>query len=253
MAKKIPLQNGMYAIVDDEDYERVDKYIWYYSRKDNNVCSYLEGNKKVSLSRFVMDRDVPKGNFIIRKNAEYLDYRKNNLDIVEDVNKYYYTGARNNSKSKYKGVYWCKTSKKWRARIQKDKKQIDLGRYEKEEDAAIAYNKAAKEIFGYYAFQNKIGKDNRNRKPQPKGDGAQRKRNKTGYRGVSKSSRSENFMASIDKNFYLGSFPVADQAAKAYDKKAYELYGDKAILNFPELVEEYKKEVGTNQHQKCTK
>lgn len=43
------------------------------------------------------------------------------------------------------------------------------------------------------------------------------------------------------KTSYLGYFTDEVEAAKAYDKKAYELHGDKAILNFPENLEEYKK------------
>jgi len=56
---------------------------------------------------------------------------------------------RNRSKSattctsQYLGVYWCPRSSNWRARIRSNPKKIDLGRYESEEEAAMAYNRAA--------------------------------------------------------------------------------------------------------------
>lgn len=62
--------------------------------------------------------------------------------------------------SKYKGVHWYKQSKKWMVQIRLNDKQIYLGLFEREDDAARAYNKKAKEIFGEFACLNKIGKKN---------------------------------------------------------------------------------------------
>ncbi|QDP99446.1 hypothetical protein FOH38_02120 [Lysinibacillus fusiformis] len=63
------------------------------------------------------------------------------------------------------------------------------------------------------------------------------------YQGVYTDAQRKSFIASITQNgekFHIGSYPIEITAAKAYDQKAYELHGDKAILNFPELVDEYK-------------
>jgi len=59
-----------------------------------------------------------------------------------------------NKHSKYKGVR--KYKGKWNARITVNYKQISLGTYDKEEDAAIAYNKKAIEIYGKDASINKV-------------------------------------------------------------------------------------------------
>ncbi|CAB4240509.1 putative NHN endonuclease [uncultured Caudovirales phage] len=58
--------------------------------------------------------------------------------------------------SKYKGVSWDKQNCKWRASVMVDYKQINLGRYHKEEEAALAYNKAALEYFGEFAKINDL-------------------------------------------------------------------------------------------------
>lgn len=59
-------------------------------------------------------------------------------------------------------------------------------------------------------------------------------KNKSGYRGVSYSKTSKRWRASIKKNYEvynLGLFETKEAAAKAYDNKAIELYGEDAILN----------------------
>lgn len=61
------------------------------------------------------------------------------------------------------------------------------------------------------------------------------KSNKTGFKGVNK--KAGRYWARITHNkitYRLGYHDTPEDAAQAYDKKARELLGDKAILNFPE-------------------
>jgi hypothetical protein len=58
--------------------------------------------------------------------------------------------------SKYKGVSWDAKAQLWRARIQVENKTVYLGRFKSEQDAAIAYNKKAKEMHGAFAVLNCI-------------------------------------------------------------------------------------------------
>jgi hypothetical protein len=60
-----------------------------------------------------------------------------------------------NNTSGYKGV--SKTAEgKWRARITDNRKEVRLGHYDTQEEAALAYNKAALEIYGEFAAINII-------------------------------------------------------------------------------------------------
>lgn len=66
------------------------------------------------------------------------------------------TRSRRGSSSKYKGVSWVKNINKWMARITLNGKTKCLGCFETEEEAALAYNKAASEIFGEHAYLNLV-------------------------------------------------------------------------------------------------
>lgn len=61
---------------------------------------------------------------------------------------------------------------------------------------------------------------------------------RTGYRGVHWDASCKCFKAEIGNRYRgtrkrLGRFATADAAAEAYDIAAMEMYGDKAVLNFP--------------------
>ena len=60
------------------------------------------------------------------------------------------------TRSTYKGVYWCKQKNKWKARIYVDKKQIWLGYFNLEKEAAEAYNEAATKFLGAFAGLNPV-------------------------------------------------------------------------------------------------
>lgn len=72
------------------------------------------------------------------------------------------------------------------------------------------------------------------------------KNNTSGYKGVSYDKSRGKYAASIkrgDQSFTLGRFSTAEEAAHAYDRKAIELHGKFANLNFPLEYYEEKKEV----------
>lgn len=51
-------------------------------------------------------------------------------------------------KSKYIGVYWSESSQKWYSHLKHKGSQIYLGVFEKEEDAALAYDEKVYELRG---------------------------------------------------------------------------------------------------------
>ncbi|MCU5100544.1 AP2 domain-containing protein [Bacillus cereus] len=233
MAKEIPLQNDMLVIVDDEDYERCMEHTWV-ARVSKKSTLVVQSTKSILLTKFILGiEDTSKR--VRFKNNNRLDYRKNNLVSVNVKKSNAFNKGHKNSSSKYKGVSWYKSRKKWCAEITFDKKRKRLGYFDSEDAAALAYNKAALELIGNEAYLNVIGSDNSSEHMDIKKCVQYRKRKKIGFKGVYKSGLKYAVSLWNDgKYIYLGLFETQEEAAKAYDKKAIELFGDKAILNFPE-------------------
>jgi hypothetical protein len=74
-----------------------------------------------------------------------------NLRIAQRAQNLRNQGLRKCNVSGHKGVSWNKNFGKWQARIQVDKKQIWLGLHDSIEDAAKAYEAAARQHHGSFA------------------------------------------------------------------------------------------------------
>ena len=238
MVKEIPLQNGMVALVDDEDFERVKDIIWTVSATSRGVSIQVLSGEK-NLSRTVLGLSIEDKRLVTFKDKNQLNFQKENLILTDKLfvlrNRF---GARNSS-SIYKGVSWDKERNKWSANIKLGNKKKYLGRFDREEEAAKAYNEAVMKYLDGNGYLNVIGEDNRAKKFEIEKRNVHRKRKgKSGFRGVCKQW---NRWGVYIQDKYLTSCETVEKAAKVYDQKAYEIYGDKAILNFPELIDEYKK------------
>jgi len=131
----------LFCIVDDDDYEELSKYNWFY-----NNCGYAIKNKTGDSPRQYMHRFVMgavSGQIVDHINQDTYDNRKENLRFVtKSIN------ARNSKKrlkvssSGYTGVYWSKVKDKWSARISIDGKEISLGYHSNLDDAVSARREA---------------------------------------------------------------------------------------------------------------
>ena len=196
---------------------------------------------------------------ITRKCDEITEiYKKKRVDKRSKC----FQGQKNSKRdcppsSKYMGVS-CRTNGvhfNWSANIVQNNKSYSLGGYTKEEDAAIAYDIKAIEIYGSDAKRNfpyltinelkkkmKHIKENnkilRSETSMIKNQGVRRKQKKTSqYVGVSYDKNRRKWVSNITYNkkvYRLGRFDDEKEAALAYDKKAIELYGEFCNLNFPE-------------------
>ena len=89
-------------------------------------------------------------------NGDGLDNRRANLRPATAGQNQANRSRNTNGTSRFKGVAWFQKSQKWMAKITHNYKQIYLGCYHTEKEAAIAYNVAALELFGEYARLNNI-------------------------------------------------------------------------------------------------
>lgn len=169
--KYLLTKTGEKVKVDAEDYDEVTKRSWRViytgkTRKPSVVTSIRKGEsvRTMTLGQFLMK--PKKGKLVYpRRWQGGLDYRKNNLIVCSMKERQRMLPKRaDKSTSRYKGVSYVKSKKIWRARIEKNGRSHYLGDFVREEHAALAYNKAAREMFGDIAYQNQIIRNPERRK-----------------------------------------------------------------------------------------
>lgn len=150
---EIQLSRGKVALVDTEIINRLKVHRWaaWYSGNRWYAKTRIDGSE-ILMHRFILN--VPEGKQVDHINGDGLDNRRCNLRIcVPSQNMMNQTNFRGGT-SKFKGVSWYKAGEKWRAYINKDGRQISLGYFEDEKQAARAYDEAAAELFGEFAYLN---------------------------------------------------------------------------------------------------
>jgi hypothetical protein len=161
-AKLLPLSQDKFAIVDSDDYDRLNTYKWCLSKtprtnyamrstKARRIKGKRAKRKTILMHRFILN--APPGLVVDHINHDGLDNRKSNLRLC--------TRKQNNHNkrpqgktSKYKGVYFSKLRKKFIARIQMNGKTTYIGLFTDQIAAAKAYDKKARELFGEFAYLN---------------------------------------------------------------------------------------------------
>lgn len=153
--KTIPLSQGKVALVDDEDFERINQFKWCAAKNCN--AYYAVRNTYNPKIRIIMHRvilNAKKGDEIDHRNGNGLDNRKDNLRFCTPSQNHQNRRLMKGGTSKYKGVDWFKREKKWRSKIVVNKKAIYLGLFDSEIEAACVYDTAASRYFGEFARFN---------------------------------------------------------------------------------------------------
>jgi hypothetical protein len=154
--REIPLTQGQVAKVDDEDYERVSQYKWCASWRPHVhgfVAERKDHGKTVRMHRLIMGAQTTEQ--VDHINHVTLDNRRCNLRICSNAQNHYNMSKRSGSHtSLFKGVHWHKQANRWRVMIVKDGQRHHVGLYDTELAAAVAYDSAARELFGDFAYTN---------------------------------------------------------------------------------------------------
>lgn len=158
--KLIPLTQGQFAIVDDEDYEYLNQWKWCASLRYGNFYAVRNSRNKITkkvdllmMHNIIMKPE--KGLFVDHINHKTLDNRKSELRIATNSQNSM-NRSKTHGKSKYKGVYYNTQKQKWIASITINEKKMYLVATKIEEDAAIYYNVAAQLIYKDFACLNKV-------------------------------------------------------------------------------------------------
>ncbi len=145
---EIKLNDGLTAIIDAEDYERVSKHRW--TARKGGRCAYTN----MMMHRLIID--APQGVEVDHANGDPLDNRKENLRLCtrsQNIANTRKPRRKKGCQSVFKGVCRHKKSKKWVASVQPGGKSYR--RYcDTEVEAALAYDEMARQHFGEFARLN---------------------------------------------------------------------------------------------------
>lgn len=155
--KIISLTRGQVAIVDDEDFESLNRFKWHATLGSGRFYAARRdvGTKKIVL----MHRQImnPMDGQLVdhRETEQTLNNQKSNLRVCGHAQNHQNAPKRKSvTSSQFKGV--SKFRDKYQAYIQVDGKKINLGTFADERHAATAYNNAAQKEFGEFARLNEI-------------------------------------------------------------------------------------------------
>ncbi len=150
--QEIDLPSGLVALVDDADYAFVGQWKWciqggYVGRSVNGRTVYMH--------RVLMN--PPNGMYVDHINRNKLDNRRQNLRLCQKWQNAVNATKRYGSvkQQRYRGVMQVKGGR-WRAHLTHNKTSLHLGVFDSAEDAALAYNEAAKLHHGEFAQLNTI-------------------------------------------------------------------------------------------------
>lgn len=166
--RRVKLTQDKWTVVDYEDYKRVVRWNWQARRSSNKKGWYASRTeyapkhaspgyngprrRTIQLANFIMQ--PPLGFEVDHINGDGLNNRKENLRIctrADNVRNVKTKGGR----SGLKGAYWSQGA--WVSRIQCKGNQYYLGRFKTDVEAATAYDKKARELYGAFARTNGLG------------------------------------------------------------------------------------------------
>lgn len=144
--KLIPITQGKFVKVSNEDFERLKGINWQVMSK-----GYVKNDTVGLMHRYIMN--APPELHVDHINHDTLDNRKSNLRLATRPQNMANQRSRKVT-SIYKGVSWDKERNKWRSVIGARENYLMIGRYDSEEEAGMAYDRKALELFGDFAYLN---------------------------------------------------------------------------------------------------
>src|ERR1700748_219343 len=158
--KLIPLTKGFFAKIDDEDFERVNKFKWHVIKGSKNVWYARTWNGKDEKGKRII---LPMHRLILNVNDSDILVDHEDMDGLNNQKYNIRTCTRSQNQmnknvqgkaSKYIGVHWCTQHKKWVAKVVVKKKVVYAKFHSDEIEAAKLRDIGAKIHHGEFAKLN---------------------------------------------------------------------------------------------------
>ncbi len=155
--KLLPLTQGKFAQVDDEDFEWLSQSKWCATKAPTDKTHYAMGTEKhgkvwktIYMHRLILGLKIGDGKFADHVDGDALNNQRSNLRICTKSQNQQNRSMYKNNTSGLKGVYPNK--KRWIAKIAcNNKKNIHLGSFKTKEEAYEAYKEAVTKYHGNFA------------------------------------------------------------------------------------------------------
>lgn len=153
LCRTVPLSDGSEAIVNIRDFTAVSKYYWNFNSKSDHsyVNARVDG---ITVRLHELIKRTPSGFVIDHRNGDRRDNRRNNLRVCRQRRNMCNLVKRKNCTSSKRGVSWHKDSSKWIAQITHAGVNEYIGSFLNEKEAAIAFDKRARKLFGTFGSFN---------------------------------------------------------------------------------------------------
>ncbi len=144
----------IYAKVDPRDYQKLAQYDWQLFESDSKKCyaARLDNRKIVHMHRIIMN--APANKMIDHRDRDGLNNTRQNLRFATPSQNSCNRIRSKKGTSEYRGVSFHKKDGKWQACICFRGVHKHLGTFKNEQDAARAYDQAAKIYHGEFAVLN---------------------------------------------------------------------------------------------------
>ena len=149
--KRIVLTQGQIALVDDEDFEKLNKYKWYAIKGRETFYAQrmsptINGRRHIIKMHHEIIGKPLKGFVTDHRNGRGLDDQRHNLRHVTRRQNSQNRKNGHKESSKFPGVSWSKRKKVWQAKIYVNGRQKHLGHFVDEYEAFKIYRQAVNAI-----------------------------------------------------------------------------------------------------------
>lgn len=147
-------KKGVEFYFDKCDFDLVCQYTWHVT----SLGYVAHKSKTISLllHRFILT--APYGSVVDHEDNNPLNNCRSNLRVCTQADNLANTRKpRVKSTSKYKGVHRHTVNDRWIAQISVGNRTKYIGSFINEDEAALAYNRVATEVYGEFAHLNKVG------------------------------------------------------------------------------------------------